>query len=812
MMQNFWQDLRYAIRILVKKPGFTLTAILTLALGIGANTAIFSVINALILNPPHILEAERVAAIWRTTKDQRTEGYISYLELQSWQAQNQSFESLAAYKPNGFIVLNDEQAERLQGMRVTANFLSLLKVNLLRGRDFQVEEEKRGAQGVVIISHSFWQTRMGGDEAILGQPLTLNGRSFTIIGILPAGFEFPLIAKQIDLITTIAGEGQNLDERGAQVLKGIGRLKQGVTLQQAQTELSAIAEGLEQAYPRYNQNVTAYLVPVDEQIVGGEVRGALWVLLGAVGFLLLIACTNVTNLLLVRATARQKELALRQALGAGRWRLAYHLLSESLVLAIFGGGAGLLLAVWGLSAIKYYGVEQLPRLQEVQINARVLAFTLGVSMLTALLSGLLPVFKAARPDLNEVLKAGTKTASSGGALRWWRNALVVAEVALGLVLLIGAGLMIRSFGSLVNIDPGFDPENVLTGQVSMTRAIYENPEERVRYVNETLDRLKALPGVESAAFVAPMPFSGGNVGSDFRIEGRPEPQPGQEPTANNRSVTAEYFEAIRIPLRKGRYFTEEDQRGRAGVAIINETLAKRYFPDEDPLGKYVKNIGANQNDGDPKRWEIVGVIGDVHHASLTKAATPELYLPFQQNSWNWGNFFVRTRKQPAALTKSFSEAIRAGDKTVPVTNVQELTQAISLTVAQMRFYTLLFALFGVTGLLLTLTGIYGVVSYTVAQRTQEIGIRLALGARAVNVFTLVMKEGFVLIAAGLLIGILAALAATRVLDSQLFGVTPTDPLTFTVIALLLTTVALLACYLPARRATKVDPMVALRYE
>jgi putative ABC transport system permease protein len=309
-----------------------------------------------------------------------------------------------------------------------------------------------------------------------------------------------------------------------------------------------------------------------------------------------------------------------------------------------------------------------------------------------------------------------------------------------------------------------------------------------------------------------MPFSGGNVGSDFRIEGRPEPQPGQEPTANNRSVTAEYFEAIRIPLRKGRYFTEEDQRGRAGVAIINETLAKRYFPDEDPLGKYVKNIGANQNDGDPKRWEIVGVIGDVHHASLTKAATPELYLPFQQNSWNWGNFFVRTRKQPAALTKSFSEAIRAGDKTVPVTNVQELTQAISLTVAQMRFYTLLFALFGVTGLLLTLTGIYGVVSYTVAQRTQEIGIRLALGARAVNVFTLVMKEGFVLIAAGLLIGILAALAATRVLDSQLFGVTPTDPLTFTVIALLLTTVALLACYLPARRATKVDPMVALRYE
>jgi len=814
-MNQLWQDLRYGSRMLLKQPGFTLIAALTLALGIGANTAIFSVINALILNPPHIAEAERVAAIWRTAKDKRVEGFVSYLDLQDWRAQNRSFEAIAGYKPNGFILLNEEQAERLQGMRVTADFLSLLKVKLLRGRDFQVEEEKRGAEGVVIISHQFWQNRLGAAEAALGRRLDLNGRPFTIIGVLPPGFEFPLAPKQTELLTTIAGEGGNLDQRGAQVLRAIGRLKQGVTLTEARAELTNIAANLERQYPQYSRNATAYLTPVDEQIVGLEARRALWVLLGAVGFLLLIACVNVTNLLLVRASARRKELALRVALGAGTWRIARHLLTESLLLALLSGGAGLLMAVWGIGAIKYYGAEQLPRLDEVQVNARALAFTLAVSVLTALLFSLLPIFKAARPDINEVLKAGAKTATSGGSLRLWRDSLVVAEVALGLVLLIGAGLMMRSFGMLVNVHPGFDPENVLTGRVSLTRAAYEGHEERMRYVNQTLERLKALPGVESAAFVAPMPFSGGNVGSDFRIEGRPRPEPGQEPGANNRSVTAQYFQAIRIPLLKGRYFTEQDQRGGGGgvgVAIINETLAGRYFPNEDPIGKYISNIGANQNDGDPERWEIVGVIGDVRHSSLTRPANPELYLPYQQNSWSWGNFFVRTTNDPAALTRSFTEAIRSGDKTVPVTNVQPLTQAISDTVAQSRFYTLLFALFGATGLLLTLTGIYGVISYTVSQQTQEIGIRMALGARARDVLKLVIGQGMVLTLIGAGLGLLGALGLTRLMQTLLFGVSATDPLVFAGVAALLALVALVACYVPARRAAKVDPMVALRCE
>jgi putative ABC transport system permease protein len=812
-MQTLLQDLRYGARMLLKQPGFTLIAALTLALGIGANTAIFSVINALILNPPHIAEAERVAAIWRTAKDKRVEGYVSYLDLQDCRAGNRSFEAIAGYKPNGFILLNEEQAERLQGLRVTANFLSLLKVKPLLGRDFQVEEEKRGAEGVVIISHQFWKGRLGGAEAALGRRLDLNGKPFTVIGVLPPGFEFPLAPKQTELITTIAAEGGNLDERGAKVLRAVGRLRQGVTFTQAQAELTNIAANLERQYPQHNRNVTTYLTPVDEQIVGSEARRALWVLLGAVGFLLLIACVNVTNLLLARASARRKELALRVALGAGTWRIARHLLTESLLLALLSGGAGLLVAAWGISAIKYYGAEQLPRLDEVQINARALVFTLAVSVLTALLFGLLPIFKAARPDINEVLKAGAKTATGGGSMRLWRDSLVVAEVALGLMLLIGAGLMIRSFGLLVNVNPGFDPENVLTGRVSLTRAAYQDHEERLRYVNQTLERLRSLPGVERAAFVAPMPFSGGNVSSDFRIEGRPNPEPGQEPDANNRSVTAQYFQAIGIPLLKGRYFTEQDRRGGVvGAAIINETLARRYFPNEDPIGKYVSNVGANQNDGDPQRWEIVGVVGDVRHNSLTRPAAPELYLPYQQNSWNWGNFFLRTTNDPATLTRGFTEAIRSGDKTVPVTNVQPLTQAISDTVAQARFYTLLFALFGATGLLLTLTGIYGVISYTVSQQTQEIGVRMALGAQARDVLKLVIGQGLVLTLIGAGLGLLGALGLTQLMQALLFSVSATDPLVFAAVSASLVAVALAACYVPARRATKVDPMVALRNE
>lgn len=810
-MTGFWQDLRQAFRGMRKQPGFTLIAAITLALGIGANTTIFSVINALILNPPQFAEAERVVALWRTPKDKRTKGPASYLDLQEWNAQNHSFEAIAGYKPNPFTVI-DEQAERVQGMRVTANFLSLLKVHPVLGRDFQPEEEKRGAGNVVIISNQFWLNRLGGNEKAVGRELTLDGKPFTIIGVLPRDFEFPMAKGSTELLTTIAGEGNNLDERGALVFIPLGRLKQGVTLTQAQADLTNIAGNLEQQYPQYWRNSTAYLIPAGEEIVGAETQRGLWVLLGAVIFLLLIACTNVSNLLLVRANKRQRELALRMALGAGTWRILRQWLTESLLLALLAAGIGILLAGWGLKVIKFYGAGQLPRIDEVQIDLPVLAFTVIVSILTAVIFSLLPAVKASRPDINEVLKAGAKTATSGGSSQLWRDSLVVAEVALGLVLLIGAGLMMRSFASLTNVHPGFDPNNVLTARITLSGAAYDDTQARSRYVSQTLERLKALPGVESAAFVAPMPFSGAEIGGDFRFEGHPAPEPGQEPTANVRNVTTEYFQTIKIPLLKGRYFSAQDRRSAIGAAIVNDTFAKRYFADENPVGQRISELGVNQNEGDPKQYEIVGVVGDVHHNSLTRSATPELYLPHQQNSWAWGNFLVRTTNNPSVLARSFEDTIRSTDKTIPVTRVRPLTDAISDTISQPRFYALLFGLFGVTGLLLTVTGIYSVISYTVSHHTREIGIRMALGAQGRDVLKLIVGKGVILTFIGIGLGLLGALGITRVMQALLFGISATDWVTFTAVATLLAVVAIIAAAIPARRATKVDPLVALRYE
>jgi putative ABC transport system permease protein len=695
-------------------------------------------------------------------------------------------------------------------MRVTASFLSLLKVKPLLGRDFQPDEEKRGANNVVIVSHQFWQNRLGGNESAVGKELTLDGKPFTVIGVLPQDFEFPMSVGSTELLTTVAGEGQNLDERGAMILISLGRLKQGVTLAQAQADLTNIAGNLEQQYPQYWRNTTTYLVPAGEEIVGADIQRGLWVLLGAVIFLLLIACTNVSNLLLVRANKRQRELALRVALGAGAWRILRQWLTESLLLALLSAGIGILLAAWGLKLIKLYGSGELPRIDEVQIDLSVLTFTVVVSILTAVIFSLLPALKASRPDINEVLKAGAKSATSSGSL--WRDSLVVAEVALGLVLLIGAGLMMRSFASLANVNPGFDPRNVLTARITLSGAAYDDPPARSRYVSQTLERLKALPGVENAAFVAPMPFSGAEIGGDFRFEGHPLPEPGREPTANVRNVTPEYFQTIKIPLLKGRYFSEQDQRGNIGVAIVNETFAKRYFANENPVGQRINELGVNQNEGDPKQYEIVGVVGDVHHNSLTRSATPELYLPHQQNSWPWGNFLVRTTNDPSVLTRSFEDTIRSTDKTIPVTRVRPLTAAISDTISQPRFYALLFGLFGATGLLLTMTGIYSVISYTVSHHTREIGIRMALGAQGRDVLKLIVGKGMLLTVIGIVLGLLGAFGITRVMQALLFDVSATDWVTFTAVAMLLAFVGLLAAAIPARRATKVDPLVALRYE
>jgi len=809
-MDTLLKDLRYGLRSLRRQPAFTTVAVLTLALGIGANSSIFSVINALILTPPTIAEPDRVVAVWQTPTDSKKEGFVSYLDLQDWKSRNQSFEELAAYKPNGVIVSDKGEAERIQGMRITANFLPLLKVATILGRNFQPEEEKRGSQKVSLLSYDYWQTRFGGDPNIVNRQQVLNGENYTIIGVLPQHFEFPLSVKDVAVWMTVAGEGGNLTERGAHVLLALGRLKPNVTIESAQSDIVRISASLAQEYPRSNANSTAYLVSAHEQLVGRDLRQALWLLLGAVGFILLIACTNTANLLLVRASTRQKEIAIRAALGASRWRIARALLLESILMALMAGVAGLFIAVWGLGVIKYYAADQLPRISEVQINASVMLFTLGISVLTGVLFSLVPTLKASHPEVNEVLKSSSKSATSGRSLRLWRNSLVVSEIALSLILLVGAGLMIRSFMQLTGVAPGFDANNVLTARITLTRDAYNEPEQCVVYVNQTLAKLKALPGVEAASFVAPMPFSGANVGSDFRIEGRPEPEAGDEPSASNRSVTPEYFASMKIPLLKGRFFTDQDRRGKVGAAIINESLAKRYFQGQEPIGQIVSHIGANQNDGDPELWQIVGVVGDVHHNSLIKAATPEIYLPYQQNSWSWGNFLVRTSVPPSAFADTFRREIKDIDKSIPVTGVRPLKEAISETVTQPRFYTFLFGLFGAIGLLLTLTGVYSLISYTVAQRTQEIGIRVALGASRQDIVQLILGQGAVLAILGSLVGLLVSFWLTKLIANLLFEVKPTDFITFGLATLVLIVSALLASYLPARRATKVDPLVALK--
>lgn len=806
------KDIRLGLRNLLKQPAFTIVAVITLAVGIGATTTIFSVINGLILTPPNMVEADRIVTISKTSKGSLSGGMASYPELQDWRRKNHSLEDIAGYKPMNFMLMDRGESERLSGLEVTANFLSLLRIGPHRGRYLQPHEDERGAELVAILSYEIWQARFGSDEGIIGKPLSLNGMSHTIIGVLPPRFQFPLSDRHVEVMTNTSVEGENLVNRGSYVFLSFARLKPDVHIEQAQAEMHTLASSLAQEYPSEYRDHTITLLSARDQIVGTQVRLALWLLLGTVAFILLIACMNAASLLLIRATAKQKEIAIRVALGAGRWRIARHLIIEGALLSVLACGVGLFIAGWALQVIKYFGENQLPRLSEVRIDMRVVLFTVVASIVTAMFVSIIPVLKITYSDLNEILKAGTRGATSGGSLGTWRNTLVIIEVALSFVLMVGAGLMIRSLSQLVHVPTGFDPNNLLYGSISLTSDKYDKPAPRLQYVTETLSSLQSVPGVESAAFIAPLPFSGADVGTDFRIEGRPAPDPGKEPTTTIRTVTNNYFQTMKIPIIKGRSFNAGDTRGTVGAAIINQRLAQLFFPNEEPLGQYIIEVYANQNEGDSKRWEIVGVSGDIRHNSLIRPTRPELYFPYQQNSWPWGHFVVRTTVPPATLAETFRQQIKSGDKSVAVFNVRPLDQAISATVRQPRFYTFLFTLFGAVALLLTITGIYGVISYAVTQRTQEIGIRMALGARASNVFKLIIGEGFILTFAGLVLGLIAAFALTRFMRTLLFGISPTDPVTFVALPVLSITVALLACYLPARRATKVDPLVALRYE
>jgi putative ABC transport system permease protein len=805
-MQTLWQDLRYGARMLVQKPGFTLIAALTLAIGIGANVAIFSVVNALLLRPLPFDNLDRIVAVFeRTSEAPRNEAAAAnYFD---WRDQNQVFEHIGMYRWWAANLTGVEMPERAQGFMITANLFDALGAQPALGRRFTPEEEQPGRDGVVILNHGFWQRRFGGDPGIVGRTIHFDGTPRTVVGVMPPEYNFPPGG---EMLAPLALTPQQKQSRRNHTYLAVARLKPGVSIEQARADLDAIAGRLERQYPQTNAGWGVAIFPLLDHTVR-QYGQALLVLMGAVGFVLLIACANLANLTLARATGREKEMAIRAALGARRHRIIRQLLTESVVLAIIGGAAGTLLALWGVEALKSAMpgevVRFIPGWVKVGIDAQSLVFTLGLSLLTGLAFGLAPALAASRPDLNATLKEGGKS-PAGFHRRGLRSALVIAEIAISLALLVGAGLMVKSFLRLINTDPGFNPENVLTMELLLPRAGYAEEAQRAVFFHQLLERVEALPGVEMAGVVSHLPLGGSNASAGFLIEGRPEPPPGQGNDGRYRVCSPRYFEALGIRLLRGRAFTEQDREGAAPVVIVNETLARQHWPNEDAVGHRIRFTG------DPAQnpWMmIVGVVRDVKH-TLDGEVKPEYYLPHAQDAWRSMSLVVRAKREPMALAPAIRNQVLALDKDQPVFLIRTMEQVRAQSVLAPRFAAVALGLFAALALILAMVGIYGVMSYAIAARTHELGIRLALGARPLDVLMLALKQGLTLTLAGVAIGLAAAFAMTRLMSELLFEVSATDPLTFAGTALLLTLVALLACWIPARRATKVDPMEALRHE
>ncbi|HXG68904.1 MAG TPA: ABC transporter permease [Blastocatellia bacterium] len=804
-METLAQDIRYGVRTLVKNPGFTIVAVIALALGIGANSAIFTVVNGVILRPLPYEDPEELVLVWETRPARNImRGVFSPADFLDTRNQNQVFEDMAAFNGANITRTDGGEPERVRGNRVSHGFFSILGIQPALGRAFLPEDEKFGNHRVVILSHGYWQRRFAGDPDVIGKTLTLNSQPHTVIGILPAGFRFVWDSEEADMWLPLAFAEDKL-ARGSRYLPVIARLKPGVSREQAQAEMDALAASLEQQYPDSNAGRGVFVASMHEEIVG-DIRLALYVLLAAVAFVLLIACANVANLLLARAAGRQREVALRLALGASRFRLVRQFLTESVLLSMFSGALGLVLALWGLDFLKAVSPGDIPRLNEIGLDFRALGFTLGISLLTGLLFGIAPALQASNLDLNEALKEGGRSATVGFRRQRLRSLFVVAEVALALVLLIGAGLLIRSFLRLQEVKPGFDPNNVLTMAISLPEARYPKPEQQAAFFRQLLENLETLPGVETVGAVLPLPYSHSNYSYTFDIEGRPSAAPGERTAASWRAVSPDYFRAMRIPLLKGRAFTEQDVRNAEKVIIINETMAQRYFPDEDPIGKRM-TIGINNITA-----RIVGIVGDVKFAGLDSELSPEMYTPYPQTTAGVMNIVMRTTGDPASVIAAARSQAQLLDRDLPVYDIKPMEERLSESVAQPRFNTLLLTIFAAVALALAVVGIYGVMSYSVTQRTHEIGIRMALGAGRGDVLRLVVGQGMALALVGVGVGLAGAYFLTRWLESLLFGVTATDPATFAAISLLLVAVALFASYIPARRATKVDPMVALRHE
>ena len=813
-MNTLIQDIRFGLRMLLKSPSISIVATIALALGIGANTAIFSVVNAVLLRPLPFPDPDSLVAVFETVPQRGLQrGSHSYPNFFDVRAQNTTFERMACYHSSNFIMTGRGEPARLQGAMVTADLFPLLGVAPLLGRTFHPDEDKPSDARVVILSHTLFKNRFGSDPSLLNQVITLDGRGYTVVGVMPPAFEFPIQNDPVELWTTIAADAAGSSpvtaQRGAHFLRVIARLKSGVSPEQAQSELTAVAARLEQQYPDENTHRSLRLEPALAALVG-DIRPALLILLGAVACVLLIACANVANLLLARATSRHKEMAIRAAMGASRLRVIRQLLTESVLLSLVGGAAGLLLAVWWSDLLIALGKDDIPRAVQVGIDARVLGFTAGVSLITGLIFGLAPAFHSSKTELVESLKEGGRGTGEGARRNKVRNVLVVGELAIAVVLLIGAGLLIQSLWRLQRVNSGLRPENVLTFNVGLPEVKYTSHKQSQFFI-DLKSRLEATPGVQAASTIFPLPLSGDRFSISFEVEGRPV-EPKDQPSADFFTTGVGYFRAMGIPIVRGRDFDDHDKHGSTPVIIITETFARQHFPNEDPIGKRIEPGISSIEGEDSVMREIIGIAGDVRNRSLNTEARAAYYVPQTQVPFSQMVAVTKTTGEPRALIPAVTNVVAGMDQDLPLFSVKSMEEYLSASVAAPRFSTTLLSIFAAVALVLTVVGLYGVMSYSVAQRTSEIGIRLALGAQSRDVLVMIVKQGGLLVALGLAIGLAVAYALTRWIASLLFGVTAKDPFTFIAVAGLLALVALLACYIPAWRATKVDPMEALRCE
>src|ERR1041384_2080510 len=822
-MNTLWQDLRFGVRMLAKKPGFTLIALITLALGIGANAAIFSVVNAVLLRPLPYDEPQQL--VYLSERHPKYESMsISYPDFSDWRAQNNVFENIGVVNFRDYNLTGSGEPERLVTGQASADFFSALRVNAALGRLYTNDEDRPGATAVVVLSNQLWKRRFGGDPNILNQTLSLNDRPYVVIGVMPADFRY---SRQTELWVPVGqlADNPSITPRDNHPgLRGVARLKPGVTLEQARADLDAVAARLEEQYPDSNKGVGARMIPLLENYVR-DVRLALWILLGAVGLVLLIACANVANLMLARAASKQREMAGRVALGASRWRVIRQLLTESMLLAVVGGALGLLLAQWIIDLILTFGANSIPRTGEISLDTRVLMFTTAVSMLTGIVFGLAPALQSSRTDVQEALKE-TARSTTGGRARL-RQVLVVTEVALTLVLLIGAGLLIRSFYLLQQVNPGFVDEHVLSFRVQLPVQKYPGEHEWLNFYERALEKLQALPGVNEVSLTSRVPMDYNDWQSGFRVVGDPPPPPGQGPSMEVSIVSPGYFHSMGIPLIRGRDFTVQDNRSSvnedkvrnlelgprlsAGLkdVIIDEEFARRHFPNGDPIGKQI--LWGSGKDNLP--ITVIGVVGRVKMYSPNEpAGFPQAYFPFLEMPDNGMSFVVKTTLEPERVIAAARQQVQTVDPDQPIYDIKSLNTRRNESIAPQRLNLLLLGLFAAVALTLAVVGVYGVMSYAVTQRTHEIGLRMALGAQTNDVLKLVVRQGMTMALIGVGAGLAGAFALTRVMSSLLFGVSATDPVTFAAIPLIVAGVALAACFVPARRAVKVDPMIALRYE